>query len=323
MAVLAPPMVIGIAWVADGWRHLGRRAARLAACAASGIAVAALAVLPAVSGAIDLVRTRLSTGLEAGWPLGLLSPLQTIGFLRFPSMVDRSLPGPSSLRYFVEIVLIGVIVAGATLALVRAHRPHPWLGGAAVLIVFVGYRVVYQVMGYSYQQWKFLSFFQPILSTGLVASVCAGVLVLVDRYELGRHRRGIVVGFGVVVASMWIGFLTARAHTFTSYDAQWSTVTPELIGLEDVGASRLQVVNVDLAPYWETMWGAYFLAPVPSRLRQRSYYAATPQTARWTVRGTKPDPGEPAPTPSLEQRQINREYELACGRVPCALRLAP
>jgi len=186
--------------------------------------------------------------------------------------------------------------------------------------VFVSYRFVYQFEGYSYRQWKWVSFFQPMLSTAMVALVCAGVLVLVSHYELSRHTPVIV---GVVAAAVWIGFLTARAHTLTGIDARWATASPELVGLEDVGASHLREVNVDLAPYWETMWGAYFVAPVPSRLAQESYYGLAPQTARWTVRNTKPGPGEPAPKPSLAQRRIDRDYELACTREPCTLRLPP
>jgi hypothetical protein len=318
MAVLAQPIILGIAWVADGHLGLGRRAVRLALCAVAGVSIAALTVLPAVSGAID--RARALADVNAGWPLGLLSPLQTLGFQRFPSMVDLLSPGPTSLRYLLEVVVVGAILAGATIVLLRARRPHPWLGGAAAAIVFVSYRVVYQSEGYSYRQWKWVSFFQPILSTAVVALVCASVLVLVSRHELRRYTPAIA---GIIAATVWIGFLTVRAHTLTGFSAQWTSANAELVGLEDVGASHLRVVNVDLAPYWETMWGAYFVAPVRSRLAHESYYAPVPQTARWTVRTTKPGPGDPTPEPSLAQRTIDREYELACGRESCALRLRP
>lgn len=316
MAVLAQPLILGIAWIADGPHDLLGRAKRLAIAASAGLALAALAVLPALRGAIE--RANALVDVDAGWPLGLLGPLHVLGFQRFPSMVDLASPGPTSQRYLVETLIVGVAVVGATLILIKNDRRHAWLGGAATLAVFVSHRFVYQAEGYSYRQWKWVSFFQPILSTALVAVLCAGIVVLVRRYERARLARMIL---GVVVAVVWIGFLTVRAQTLTGFDAQWTRVDSELAGLQAVDATNLRVVNLDLAPYWETMWGVYFVAPVRSRLAQESYYGRSPQTARWTLRASEPGSGEATPEPTLGERPISPVYELACGRPPCTLRL--
>lgn len=313
MALLAQPIILGVALVAQGHRELARRAVRLMACAAVGLGAAALAILPAISGAVERATALADTA--AGYPLSLLSPFNMLGFQTSPAMVDGLAPSPTFLRYVVEAALIGFILIGATVVLVRARVSNPWLGGAAALAVFVSYRFMWQAEGYSYQQWKWISFFQPLLSTAMVALVCAATIVVAHRIDVHRNAK---VFFGVIAAVIWIGFLTVRAHTLTRLDT-WTRVGTELADLEVVASSNLRVVNVDLEWYWETMWGAYFVAPVHSRLVQDSYYLKTKPTARWTVQRATPRVGRGV----LAEERINDEYELVCRREPCMLEFGP
>jgi hypothetical protein len=312
MAVLLQPVVLAIAWLADGFRNLARRAKRLAGCAAGGIGAAVILVLPAVGDAVD--RARQLARVEAGWPLGLFSPFQSVGLQRFPDMVDITRPGPTTTRYFAEFAVVAAIAVATTLVLVRSGSPRPWLGGLVVLGVLVSYRFVYEQQGYSYRQWKWISFFQPMLSTALAALACGAAVTLFSKSRIPQAALRVGGGIAIVV---WLGVLTSCARTLTN--RPWTVVGPDLTGLEEVRASNLRVVNVDVAPYWESMWAAYFVAPAETRIVQESYYARSAETARWTIRRTDRAAPTPESTPVLRTIDLNETYELTCSRQPCSL----
>jgi hypothetical protein len=314
MALLPQPILLGVAWLADGFRDLARRAGRLVGCAVAGVAAAVLLVAPAAAGALE--RARDLGGVDAGWALGLLSPIQALGFQRFPSMIDLTQPGSTTWRFLFEAAALGVMLVAATVVMVRAQRSNAWLGALTVVAVLASYRLVFQTQGYSYRQWKWISFFQPVLSTALLAVVCAAAVVILHRFAVAPNIPRIV---GTVVVAAWIAVLTWNAHTLT--DDRWTVVGRDLTDLAAVADSELKVVNIAATPYWETMWAAYFVAPVRSRLVHESYYGTSDPTARWTVRSMQNVTGQPVPRQTVEERRINDDYELVCGRLPCRLRL--
>ena len=312
MAVLSQPIVLTIACLADGFRGGLRRAGRLFVCAAGGLAVAATMAAPAVGSAVE--RARQLSDVNAGWPLALFSPFQMLGLQRFPSMVDITMPGPSTKRYLLELFVVCLLALAATAVLVLRKRPRPWLGGLTVLAVITSYRAIYQQQGYSYRQWKWLSFFQPMFSVALVALLCAAVVALIGRSSLPRAA---VRAAGLLAIILWIGVLTLNARTLT--DRTWTVADRNLVGLGSVGRYRLRSVNIDLAPYWESMWAAYFVAPARSHIVSESYYAPSSPSAHWTVWRVSGGPAKPVPGSVVEIVRVNRAYELVCSRKPCDL----
>ena len=64
-------------------------------------------------------------------------------------------------------------------------------------------------------------------------------------------------------------------------------------------------MNVDLPPYWETMWGTYFLSPRTVYLQKAVLLPEGPSPAVWTLEPTAtPDP------PGEVVQQLNPEYKL-------------
>jgi hypothetical protein len=310
MAVASLPVLLVIAWLADGFHDLFRRGGRLLVCAGGGLAGAAAIAAPVVGDAVT--RSRELATDEYGFPLPLVTPLEGLGLQRFPSMVE--LTGPSSLRYFGELAVVVVVVAAATAILVRARAQRPWLGGLIVLAVLGSYRVFYVQQGFSYRQWKWLSFFQPMLGAAFVALLCAAVLVLITRHRVSPR---LLRAAGVLALAVWVGVLTSNARTLT--DRQWSVVGRDLAALESVAGYALPTVNVELAPYWESMWAPYFLAPTRSRIVADSYYERRAPVARWTVRRADLAEQTGDPAPSLRVVGMDGVYELICRRPPCSL----
>jgi hypothetical protein len=314
MAVLSQPLVLIIACLAAGFRGALRRAGRLFVCAAGGLAAAATMAAPAVGGAIE--RARQLADVNAGWPLSLFSPFQMLGLQRFPSMIDITTPGPSTKRYLLELFVVGLLALASTAVLMLRKRPRPWLGGLTVLVVIVSYRAIYQQQGYSYRSWKWLSFFQPMFSAALVALLCAAAAALIDRSSLPRAA---VRAAGLLAIGLWIGVLTLNARTLTEYNT-WNVADRELVGLDSVGRYRLGSVNIDLMPYWESMWAAYFVAPARSYIVAESYYARSAPSARWTVSRITGGSADQLPGSVMEVVKLTRTYELVCRRRPCDLR---
>ncbi len=315
MAILSQPVAFAIAWLASGFRDLLRRAARLVVCAAAGLAGAALLVAPVVGDAVD--RARHLSNVEAGWPLGLLSPFQALGLQRAPSMDFRpqvTTPSPSLFVYGAELAVVVGLAAVATLILVRARKTHAWLGGLTVVAVLVSYRIAYFQQGFSYRQWKWLSFFQPMLAAAFAALLCAAAVALLARSAIPTL---LLRGVGWVAIAVWIGVLTANARTVT--DTQWLVVGRDLAALRAVPKHGLRTVNAEVAPDWESMWAAYFIAPTRTRIvAPTQYYARSAPLARWTVR--RIEPTAPADDRAASSSiRIDKVFELTCDRPPCPI----
>ena len=67
----------------------------------------------------------------------------------------------------------------------------------------------------------------------------------------------------------------------------------------------IDAVNVNLPPFWETMWSVYFLTPRGVYLQNASEYAVVPPQAAWTL-----EPSSTPVQPGEIVRQLNRDYKL-------------
>jgi hypothetical protein len=80
--------------------------------------------------------------------------------------------------------------------------------------------------------------------------------------------------------------------------------------LADLGTNlslgRLKELNIDLSPYWESMWASYFLRDKTVYLLQPTYYPSSVPKAEWTLERVDSGP-LPVGQPSVP---VNERYRL-------------
>ena len=116
------------------------------------------------------------------------------------------------------------------------------------------------------------------------------------------------VAVGATVAFAALTMSAANATTFPAPTLTAPNVlkpddidlgqNPQLAGIDDL--------NVDLPPYWTTMWASYFLRDKHLRLVQPSYYGTAAPEPGWTLMLKSAE----LPPNVLEVRPINATYQL-------------
>lgn len=296
MAVLAIPLVGPAALVGPRQGIVGRflRIAELSAVAlAAAMLVAPTLTRLSLERAIDLGST------SAGWSLPAFLPTELLGFGRTVN------PQVSAARIVGSIVIVAVVVILAVR--VRSSRPVASAYALALAGTVLGtYALVYLTEGGpTYQQWKWISYLQPIF-----AAVALGMVAVWIVRQLDRRRRAAGPVAAVVVLALVGTVATVNGSDALSAGMRGSTnlvADLALAGLHESPAlDDLDEVNVRLSPFWETMWASYFLRPRTAYLLQPSYYAITPATAAWTLERISY-----GPLPAGQgERTINEMYRL-------------
>jgi hypothetical protein len=302
MAFAMQPALLGIIAVSEVGRGWLRRVT-MAVAAVFGAFVVTLALVPVpFSRAIDLLHASFLG--KNGWPLGLMTPLELLGVR--PALRH---PHPVAGRFMIEAIVVGALILGAMHVL---RKRDAGLFGCAALMVLASYGIVYLSLGYSYEQWKWIAFFQPLLIASTFTLVAAGVAVVMRRVPNLPDRAPLIAGS---LAGLALVALSARTtvvqtrHTYHYWSQDeslpWSVVDRSLSGLAD--NSMLQdmgEINVQL-PQWEGMWAAYFLAPKTVHLLTPSYYPTSAAVATATiVRNDSPEAARPG------ARVLNDHYTL-------------
>jgi hypothetical protein len=200
--------------------------------------------------------------------------------------------------FVVETVLLGAIVLGAVWALWNERRRAALLGAGVSLIVLTSYAAVYIRRGYSYEQWKWIAFFQPAFVVAVFSLVVAAGSSLLRRWVSEPRRMSWAIGavLGVVlVATSARTLVNGTRYTRAVWAAgapalRWSLVEPSLSKLaQRPGLVDSKSVNVNL-PQWDEMWAAYFLQPAKRvYLQGPSYFPVTKPRAPVSVT-SRPDP---------------------------------
>ena len=294
MAFVMQPIILGavcLAEIGPGWL---RRSLRAAVSTLGAFAIAYVLAPDPFRRSFEFVHVSLRE--DKGWPLALMTPLDLLGF-RPAVHSPHSVVGV----FVVESLIVGAIVLGAVWVLWRQRRGAALVHGAAALVVLGSYAAAYAARGYSYEQWKWISFFQPVFIVavfGLVAAA-AGVLTATFVPKL-RTPGGVVAALSglVLVAASARMLVTATRYTRAVWvtgepTIAWNVVGPALSNLAEQPALVHQhAVNLDL-PQWDEMWAAYFLQPrMRVYLLAPSYLPVSPPGAPVTVDATvKPPPG--------------------------------
>jgi hypothetical protein len=291
--LLLPPL-----FVADGFRDVVRR---ILALVVQGVAALLVGFVLLPTLALRVPDTlRLLSGTSAGWLLPGFLPAEVLGDLSTPYPVHAG-----TRTWMMSIVVLFLLAAAAAYAM--AKRVAAPLGRFAVALFascFVSYAVVFVSEGPSYRQWKWITQYTPVLvGTGLLLAMVATVQLL---RSFGSGAQAAAVAGGVaycVLVSM-----DAAAATFPlGRPFPPATVPLDLSSLETAPQlASIDELNVDVAPYWEATWVAYFLRDHDLRLVDPSAYAIAEPTATWTLQRVD----SPGPVAALEVIPINATYQL-------------
>jgi hypothetical protein len=286
IAFLMQPVIVAAVCLGEAGRDWWRRSVRVAGSVAGALVVTFVVVPAPFVRAVDFARQ--APDEQRGWPLGLMTPLDLLG-LRQAVRVPRPVAGV----FVVEAVILGGVVLGAVALLWRRDARTATFLAATAFVVLASYVLVYIVRGYSYEQWKWISFFQPLLVAAVYTLVCAAGI---EAFRTVWHApaafaRNVGIAFGAVLVA-----LSARTLVLGTRDTpavwvtgtptiHWYVVRPSLSGLARRPAiAPLRGINVDLGE-WDELWAAYFLQP---RMQvylagPNDYYARSRPQARHTL----------------------------------------
>lgn len=269
---------------------LGRKraVARITSLAAISIGAAVLSALllqERVSGALTVLGAQSS----GTFGLGLIgiTPEVLLGLESLPAY-------PRGLYLATNGIVSLAAGAGALLAVLRRR---PYAREMVLLLSAVG--MVWLYLAWSrgstaYVSWKWLSYFQPLVA-GLVVGLGVNAVRRALRWSPRHHVHSgpvIATALGALLVvsatngrSVLRHFETRPAETATPVGDGWRVVDSPMIDLETNPAlDSLQSINVNLPPYWEAMWDAYFLRRIQRvNIIVPTYYAPAPPSPGWTL----------------------------------------
>jgi len=299
MPFLMQPIILAAVCLGELGRGWLRRSRVVVISTVSAFVFTCALVTEPVWRSIQFARSSVSAG-EAGWPLGLMTPLDVLGFRQ----VVRT-PRPIVGTFILETVIVGLVVLAAVWALWGAQRRAAIFYASAAFVVLASYAAVYADRGYSYDQWKWISFFQPVFIATVFALVAAAAFVLIGKLTVPAQLTGraVVAILGVVlIAGSARILVTGTRNNHVVWVAReptlpWSIVGSPLSQLaERPSIDRLNAVNVDLSQ-WDTLWAAYFLEPTTRVYLGYTGYFAARSSAQSPTLEPVPDPGAPSSVP--------------------------
>jgi len=275
----------------------------------------ALILTPVIPGLID--RVRAVGGSSFGWPLPVLSPLQILGLADFEPMTaisrsamigpSSSTPGTSGQWWLIAVTIIALTAVASAVGFVKQGKV-PLFPLATSAFVLVSYRAFFDREGPSYAQWKWITFFQPLLSIAVLVSLWIILDAVLERLpDRRRVIAGVAVALGAGLSIIMLGPL------FRLWSQPWWYVTDDLADVQRVASSGLGRVNVLVDDYAESMWTGYFLNPIQTSMVSASYFPKTGSTEGWTV--TKDQYVKTSP---VREVPLNSTYRLVCFKEPCS-----
>ena len=328
MLLSYPPMAAGSAVVVGGTAILVRitsfraadwyanvlRMIRAGVPVIGSLVLAAVAIAPVLVTLID--RARALSNSYDGWPLVAMTPFEILGILPFRGMVDTTrrvafedvnMISPSAAQWFGQALLLLAFLGFASFIAWRLRHKFSLLPLVAGLAVLVSYGFLYSQRGISYQQWKWITFFQPLLTIAVIVAIVVLIQTALSRYPASRYLiTATALGITVLVAAVSLQW------DLRLWGQKWPYVTADLQELREVASSGLDQVSLEVEPFAETMWAAYYLAPLKTNFISGSYFTPSIGTSAWIV--TKPEYLYGSPSQVV---RINDTFVLVCQREPC------
>lgn len=276
MGVLGTVVVFGTAFLGRPARGFVRRSLRLAGVASISLLGSLVLLAPHIPALVE--RARLLSKIEAGWTLPLSSPGRILGFEKFGAVAGLSTP--TTLMWWGQFLLLLLAVVCASVLLYRSKSMVGVVLSALPVIVIVGYRVIVMQRGSSsYGQWKWITFFQPFVI--VCVAVALAVLIRTACDQISIRRFGAVA----VMAPLISWFIASFLISSSLFRGAWIRIPEGLPALSRLNETNLESVNIDLSPYWESMWAAYFLNDLEVHVMNPSYYSRSFDPNSWTVIG--------------------------------------
>lgn len=281
MALLGLPVLIGVSLLA----HLLQRASvrellRAGLIPVASLGVASVLVWPRVMIAVD--NTFAAGGTTAGWALPRVSLAQAVGLGYFPDTPNLGFRAPdhhaalASISWrlvaaFAIVTVVVLLLAYQALDRQSAGRRHAMAWSLSLALVpLVSYYALYGYLGPTYQQWKWISFFQPPLTAGLLALVW-----LLLRGTVGGPRWIALGAAWTWLIGMGVAVLTVPTPVHPLRLTSASTVVSS-----DPDVHKSAAVNVSVGTdyvYWDTMWAAYFMLDKKVLIQSDSYFPKSPR----------------------------------------------
>lgn len=283
MAVIGLAVTGGSVIVGGSPSGFLKRSVRVGFVAIASAVGSVVILLPHVPTLVE--RARFLANVAAGWPLPISAPFRTLGLEKFGETTGMLAPTPAV--FWTQFAAIGLILVGVGALRLYGRSIYPFVPLALFLIIIVGYRVaIAQRGGNSYGQWKWITFYQPLIVVSVAIAVAELATAALRSSPGTRAQR---VRLVVIAAPLlaWIAISINRASS--TYSRTWSTVPSGLSDVAVLERSNLTSINVDLAPYWESMWAAYYLSDLQVHIVNPSYYAPSSDPSSWTLRRA-PDP---------------------------------
>lgn len=249
----------------------------------AGCNLAALALVLALSPQwlpMLIKNTFYISSVRGGWFMPWLSPDKSLGL--YPLLAKSNL----AVAIAAALALAALLVLGLARLFRQDRQRFVWslavslllIPGALTLALLNAVSRPDEGFG-GYNQFKLVSLFLPLL---------IGVVLLFCTAFPARKIRRLTAVFAL------FGFAVSSGVTLLSFLRSASAVsaaTQELAGVPAAG--RVSSVNIPAEgasplAYWNIMWEAYYLYPLPVFFEQDTYYAKTPLNGAWWLERQSP-----------------------------------
>jgi hypothetical protein len=227
----------------------------------------------------NLVKT-LGTA-KAGWPFAGLLVTDMLGF-QTATPPQHEIPHHSPVSWALSVAIL-LVVAATMLSSWRrpALRDRTTFVALALATILIAYGFVYLYEGFSYQQWKWITYFIPLFVALLMAQVLT-TLSLVDTPVIKGPAAANALGgaYLLVVTAL----ATTASFPVGAAPSSYYSVNSDMAALAKSPHLRsVTSVNINTNTQWDTMWLAYFLRNKQVFPLSYSYLPIQKPGSDWTV----------------------------------------
>ena len=224
-------------------------------------------IAPAIKRTLDLAGDKTN-----GWPLPGLLPSELFGLQRPANTFSRQVSLVVSLT--IAIVFLSAILRLRS----RGNQQLASLFMRLTVLILGSYLLIYiRGGGPSYQQWKWITFFLPLLFVSVFVTVVIATRLFV------QSKVGFALGFASLSFVWGITNLIRFDHFFKDV-ARAAPVTVDVSKLGQISELKgVRDINVAAGPYLWSMWPALYLDHKTVSIVDPSYYSSAPITGAPTL----------------------------------------